>query len=233
MATTTLAELADRAQVMLNDAGAGTWPQATVESWICDAILDYSQTFPMNARITISVSGASPGYQFDLYTGIIAVTLVEYPDGEDLPIYLKRRSRTHPNFYGTVGYYDVWMTEDQTEEPQLFLSVEPSDGEDIGVDVIKHHPIPASSGSDITVPMHHEGILLLYTLWAAFRERLATEQQDPDTTLAGAVTLLQQLVKGAEQAEADYRRALKAAKANVAPSGITGRWVADIHDPIY
>jgi len=233
MATTTLAELADRAQVMLNDTAAGTWPQATVEGWIKEAIRDYSQTFPMNARITVAVSGASPGHVFDLYTGIIAVTLVEYPDGQDPPVYLKRRSRKHPSFYGTPGYYDVWMTEDQTSEPQLFLSVEPSDGEDIGVEVTKHHTVPASSGSDLTVPMHHEGILLLYTLWAAFRERLATEEQDPDTTLSGAVTLLQQLVKGAEQAEAEYRRALRDAKANVAPGGMTGPWQADKHDPIY
>jgi hypothetical protein len=233
MATTTLAELADRAQVMLNDAGAGTWPQATVESWICEAIRDYSQTFPMNARVTVSVSGANPGHVFDLFTGIIAVTLVEYPDGESPRVYLKRRDRRNPNFYGTPGYYDIWMTEDQTSEPQLYLSVEPSDGEDIGVEVTKHHPVPASSGTDLTVPMHHECILLLYTLWAAFRERLATEEQDPDTTLAGAVTLLQQLVKGSEQAEAAYRRALAEAKANVSPGGPTGPWLADIHDPIY
>ena len=36
--TTTLAELADRAQVTLNDAGAGTWPQATIEEWVVEEI---------------------------------------------------------------------------------------------------------------------------------------------------------------------------------------------------
>jgi len=233
MATTTLAELADRAQIMLNDSGAGTWAQATVEEWVKDAIKDYSTHFPMQDEVTVSVSGANPGHEFNLFTGIIGILEVEYPDGESPPIYLKRKKRHNPGFYGYAGYYDVWLTGDQTTAPVLYLSEEPSDGEDIIVKVIKHHPEPASSGTDLTVPIHHENILLLYVLWAAFRERLATEQQDPDTTLAGAVTLLQQLVKGAENAEADYRRAIDRARRNVADGGFTGPWRADDHDPIY
>jgi hypothetical protein len=230
---TTLAQLADRAQLTLNDSLASTWPQATVESWVIDAIRDYSQTFPMTATLTVTVSGASPGHEFDLFTGIIAVTLVEYPTGEDPPQYLKRRSRTHPNFYDTEGYYDVQMTDDQTTAPVLYLSEEPSDGEVITVTVKIHHDVTLAAGDSITVPYHHEGILILYVLWQAFKERLAAELQDPDTTLAGAVTLLQQLVKGATQAEAEYRRALERAKANVAEGGITGPWKADNYDPIY
>lgn len=230
---TTLAQLADRAQLTLNDSLASTWPQATVESWVLDAIRDYSQTFPMTVTFTVTVSGASPGHEFDLVTGIIAISLVEYPGGEDPPVYLKRRRRTHPNFYNVEGYYDWQPTDDQTTAPVLYLSEEPSDGETIYVTVKIHHTTSLVSGDSITVPVHHESILILYVLWQAFKERLATEEQDPDTTLAGAVTLLQQLVKGATQAEAEYRRALERAKANVAEGGITGPWKADIHDPIY
>ena len=60
--TTTLAELADRAQITLNDAGAGTWPQATIEEWVVEAIRDYTQTFPRTMRKSIAVSGADPGH---------------------------------------------------------------------------------------------------------------------------------------------------------------------------
>ncbi len=70
-------------------------------------------------------------------------------------------------------------------------------------------------------------------LWQAFKERLATEEQDPDTTLAGHVTLLQQLVKGATQAEKEYKAALQRAKANVADGGYSGPWEVDDHDRIY
>jgi hypothetical protein len=231
--TTTLAELADRAQLTLNDAAAGTWPQATVESWCIDAIRDYTQTFPRTYRSAITISGASPGHEFDLTTDLIAVILVEYPGDEDPPAYLKRRSRTHPQFYGRKGYYDVQHSHDMTTVPTLYLSEEPGDGEKIYITMKAHHDTSLVSGDDITVPDHHEGLLILFVLWQAFKERLSTEEQDPDTTLAGHVTLLQQLVKGATQAEKEYKDALKRAKANVAEGGFSGPWTADDHDRIY
>ena len=231
--TTTLAEIADRAQITLNDSGAGTWPQATIEEWIVEAIRDYTQTFPRTIRSSISVSGADPGHEFSLTADYIAMILVEYPGDQDPPIYLERRRRTHSRFYGFEGYYDVEPTGDMTEVPTLYLSEEPADGEKIYWTAKCHHDTTLNSGDDITVPEHHEGLLLLFVLWQAFKERLATEEQDPDTTLAGHVTLLQQLVKGATQAEKEYKEALKRARANVAEGGYSGPWVADTHDRIY
>lgn len=230
---TTLTQLADRAQLQLNDATAGTWPQATVEQWCIDAIADYSQSFPRTREIAVQISGADPGHAFNMTTDTIDVVLVEYPSGEDPPEYLKRRPRTHPNFYDYEGYYDIQLTHDSQEYPQIYLSEEPSDGETITMTVKAHHDVMLQGGDDITVPVEHESILILYVLWQAFKERLATEQQDPDTTLQGAVTLLQQLVKGAQQAEAEYRRALERAKAARSESAITGPWTADTHDRIY
>jgi hypothetical protein len=230
---TTLTQLADRAQLQLNDTAAGTWPQTTVEQWCIDAIGDYSQSFPRTREIAVVISGASPGYAFDMTPDTIDVILVEHPTGEDPPEYLKRRARTHPNFYGQPGYYDVELTHDSQEYPQIYLSEEPADGETITMTVKCHHDVTLQGGDDITVPVEHESILILYVLWQAFKERLATEQQDPDTTLQGAVTLLQQLVKGAQQAEAEYRRALDRAKEARSESAITGPWTADAHDRIY
>jgi len=230
---TTLANLADRCQLALNDTAAGTWSQDTVEAWCIDAIRDYSQAFPRVRAFTIDISGASPGHEFDLTTDTIDVVQVEYPDGEDPPVYLKRRARTHPRFYYQTGYYDLELLHDSQEFSILYLSEEPSDGETIAIQALCHHDVTLASGDDITVPVEHESILVLYVLWQAFKERLATEQQDPDTTLAGAVTLLQQLVKGATQAEAEYRRALERAQKARSQSGIVGPWAADRFDPIY
>ena len=231
--TTTLAELADRAQITLNDSGAGTWPQATVEAWVVEGIRDYTQNFPRTIRTTITVSGASPGHEFSLTADYIAMLNVEYPGDQSPPVYLKRRCRTHPRFYGYAGFYDVEPTNDQTEVPTLYLSEEPGDGEKITWTAKCHHDTTLASGDDITVPEHHEGLLLLFVLWTAFRERLATEEQDPDTTLAGHVTLLQQLVKGAAQAEKEYKEATKRAKLNVGDTGYAGPWEVDDHDRIY
>ena len=229
----TLAQLADRAQLTLNDTAAGTWPQATVEAWCIDAIRDYSQAFPRTRALTIAISGASPGHEFNLTTDTVDLIQVEYPDGEDPPVYLKRRHRTHPQFYGRAGYYDLEILHDSQEYSILYLSEEPADGETIAILAKCHHDVTIVSGDDITVPVQHESLLILYVLWQAFKERLATEQQDPDTTLAGAVTLLQQLVKGATQAEAEYRRALQRALQARSESGPTGPWTVDDHDRIY
>ena len=231
--TTTLAEIADRAQLTLNDAGAATWPQATVEAWVIEAIREYTQSFPRTVRSTITIGAPSPGHEFDLTADYIAMILVEFPGDEDPPVYLKHRHRTHPQFYGYEGYYDVEPSGDMTEVPTLFLSEEPANGDKICWTAKCHHDTTLVSGDDITVPEHHEGLLLLFVLWQAFKERLATEEQDPDTTLAGHVTLLQNLVKGAIQAEREYKQALKRAKMNVADGGYSGPWAADQHDRIY
>lgn len=230
---TTLANMADRCQLTLNDSGAGTWSQDTVESWVIDAIRDYSQRFPRTRTVSITFSGDDNGHEHEFTTDIIAVALVEYPGDEDPPVYLKRRPRTHSQFYGHAGYYDVHLPHDQTEYSLIYTSEEPQDGEKLYVTFTCHHDVTLDSGDDLTVPVHHEGILLLYVLWQAFKERLSTEEQDPDTTLAGHVTLLQQLVKGAKQAEEEYRRALERAEAARSESNITGPWTVDGHDRIY
>lgn len=230
---TTLANLADRAQLYLNDSGAGTWPQATVESWIVDAVRDYSQRFPRTRTVSISFTGSDIGHEHELTTDVIAVTLVEFPGDEDPPAYLKRRPRTHPQFYDREGYYDIHIIHDQTDYALLYLSREPVDGEKVYVTFICTHDVTLSSGDDLTVPYQHEGLLILYVLWQAFKERLSTEEQDPDTSLAGNVTFLQQLVKGAKQAEEEYRRALERAEETRSESAVSGPWTADHNDRIY
>ena len=231
--TTTLAQLADRAQVTLNDAAAGTWPQATIEEWVIEAIRDYTQSFPRTIRSSITISSGSPGHEFSLTDDYISMILVEFPGDQDPPVYLKHRRRTHPRFYNYEGYYDIEPSGDMTSVAKLYLSEEPENGDKIYWTAKCHHDTTLVSGDDLTVPEHHEGLLLLFVLWQAFKERLATEEQEPDTTLAGHVTLLQQLVKGATQAEKEYKAALNRAKANVAEGGFSGPWEVDDHDRIY
>lgn len=227
---TTLLQLADRCQLALNDSSVGTWPQATVEAWCVDAIRDYSQYFPRvrTSTTTIATVSSTP-HEFSLPTDFMAMILVEFPDGEDPPEYLEHRSRTRDDFWDYEGYYDIEPSGDAATAGKLFLSEAPEAGEAYTLSWLAPHDTDLDSGDTITVREDHESILILYVLWQACRERMATQEQDPDTT----IHILQQLVKAAEQAEAEYRRALERAQDHIAPGGWTGPWRADLHDPIY
>ena len=226
---TTLLQLADRAQLALNDSGVGTWPQATVEAWCLDAIRDYSQYFPRTRSSTTTIAVDDAGHEFDLPSDFLGMVLVEFPDGEDPPEYLERRSRTCSGFWDYEGYYDVETSGDAATAGTLYLSEEPANGEAYTLTWLAPHDTDLDSGDTITVPEDHESILILYVLWQATRERMATQEQDPDTT----IHILQQMVKAAQQAEEEYRRALQRADKHRADGGPTGPWRADLYDPIY
>ena len=157
------------------------------------------------------------------------MVLVEFPTGEDPPAYLMRFRRTHSNFYDSEGYYDVEPSDDSQTAGTLYLSEEPANGESYALTYTAAHDVSLAADDDITVREDHEGILILFVLWRGFKERAATAQQDPDTTS----NVLQKLVNGAQTAEQEYRRALKAAEDHRAEGGWTGPWRADIHDPVY
>lgn len=226
---TTLLQLADRCQLALNDAGAGTWPQATVEAWVLDAIRDYSQYFPRTKTATTTIAIDDAGHEFDLPADFLSMILVEFPTGQDPPQYLLRRARTHEAFWDYESYYDVEPSGDADSAGTLYLSEEPANGESYALTYTAQHDTGLESGDDITVREDHESILILYVIWQAFKERMATQEQDPDTT----IHLLQQMVRAADQAEAEYRRALQRAESHRAEGGYTGPWRADVHDPIY
>ena len=226
---TTLAAIADRAQIVLNDSGVGTWPQATVESWICDAIRDYSQYFPRVQTSELTVTSET-GHEYDLPADFLNVILVEFPTGEDPPKYLTRRARTHPHFYNREGYYDVEPNKSGYLYGVLYFSEEPVAGETWKLTYFATQDATYSYSTDtITVPENHEYLLILFTIWQAFKERAATHIQDPDTTS----DILQKMVNAANLAEQEYRRAIKNAEAHKAEGGPAGPWRVDIHDPIY
>jgi hypothetical protein len=81
----------------------------------------------------------------------------------------------------------------------------------------------------VTVPEEHEFLLALYVIWTAFKERAATQLQDPDTTS----DVLQKTVNAEMQAHQEYRTAIRNAEVHRAEGGWTGPWKTDIYDPIY
>jgi hypothetical protein len=227
---TNLTDLADRCQVALNDALGATWPDASVLAMLRDAIRDYSIHFPRSVKTTITTVASQHSY--DLTRLARQVTQVEYPTGEDPPRYLDRLSRKNPRFWGSDGYYDVEFTgDDNTGNPsQIWISASPAAGETITYwYTTPHDPIPGLVENNLTVPLEHEAVLIKYVIWQASIDRLATEEQSPDTT----IRMMQQYKLTVQAAEASYNKAIAEAKAARSDGGYTGPWRSDTYDPIY
>jgi hypothetical protein len=54
--------------------------------------------------------------------------LLEYPTDEDPPLFLTRLARTHPDFWGQAGYYDLEPRKDASAQGKLWLSEETTSG---------------------------------------------------------------------------------------------------------
>jgi hypothetical protein len=233
---TTLAQLADICQTQLADSGAGTWPQATVEAWVLEAIRDYSVHFPRRKEYKINCN--DDVHEYPLPVDFLDAILVEYPDGEDPPKYLARKHRTDPAFWLSDDHYDLYVTGDVTESPTvpgesdndlLIVSPETATGEDIILQYLARHDDSISSGDEVTVPARHFDLIVTFVVWRAWVERLGEEEQAPDQT----VLLLSQLASNADRAHRRYTEALNRAKSARSESGITEPWRSDVHDPIY
>jgi hypothetical protein len=225
----TLAHIADRAQNALNDAGAATWAQATVEEWVLEAIRDYSTHFH---RIrTDDISTVADQHNYDLNEDFVGVLRVEYPVGEDPPQYLKRMDHRHPDFFSHGNRYDIQPATggSRTAGGVLWISDEPDGVDTIQVLYNADHDTSLGSSDSITVPDHHEHLLILFVVWKALAELVATEAQSPDTT----IDLLNQLRAQAQAARGDYETHLRRTVEQQSDGGWAGPWPVDKYDRIY
>jgi hypothetical protein len=159
---------------------------------------------------------------------LIDVVRVEYPTGEDPPVYLDRWDHRHPDFFDQEGYYDVQI-DDDTGNGTLWLSFTPTYMDYIGILYTAPHDTSLDPADAITVRADHESILILFVIWQAVKERVATHLQDPDTTS----DILQKMTNSEMQAEQEYLRAIRNARGRHTDSAYTGPWRSDAYDPIY
>ena len=225
---TTLAQLADRAQNAISDAGATTWSQSIVEEWSVEAVRDYSQFFPR--RVTDTIATLVDDREYDLPADFRRMLSVEYPTDQDPPEYLRRRSFMDPDFWEVDGYYDVVKHGDVAGVDELWISEKPAAGETITIIYHADHDLSLASGDSITVPARHEHILVEFVIWRAWTELLGAEQQSPTSNSS---LLMSQLAVNADRAKRSYVQAL--ARARIAASGESRsvRWMMDKYDRIY
>lgn len=228
--TTTTAEVRALALLALGDPGGATWPTDTVDDWVEEAIRDYSQHFKRTLSQTIDC--VDDQHNYDLNYDVRGIISVEYPQGEDPPEYLDRKSRLDPDFWTDDGYYDwepAYQEVDHTGSapPVLWISAEPVDTEDILVTYHAHFHYEASN--EVLVPEEHIPILILFVQWKAMHERMATATQAPDYSQV----LITQLRAAVDSARATYEKALRTAVQASSRSLPTPHWEMDGGDRIY
>ncbi len=223
----TMAEMVDRAENALDDAANAYWSAALIEEWLSEAIRDYSIHFPRYATITITAAFAADDHTFTLPSDFLDAVQVEYPAGNDPKDFLTRLSEMHPDFYSSDEFYDIrpW---DQDTQPLLVIA-DTITSDSVTIRYTARHDDTVTGAEDLTIPYHHEHILILFVLWKAHQHRIAKELQGPDTT----IQLMNQFKAAAWEAREAYYQSIRETEKRQLSSGYTGPWEADGHDRIY
>jgi len=195
----TLQQLTDRIQAILGSIDPDIiWPEAQISEWIVQAIRDYSAYFPRRLSLDISATPSGPvfGRLYDLPADFRAMVRVEYPYGQDPPIWLARRDESDADF--GPGYYDIRLSRDAISASQLVIGESPAAGEKIIIHYLGLHDITLSAGDMLTVPDEDIEVLIQFVKMRAFEERLANQEKSPDPT-SHLLTMLGTNARAAKQ----------------------------------
>ena len=203
------------------------WSDEQINQFINDAIADYSMHFPRVQTQTISCSDDTREYNLSTY--FLDVLSVEYPTGEDPPVYLKYREKLHPDFCNVNGYYSIEQEKGEDDADVIYISEKPTEGDSIWLTFNAYHAYFDDDDTDeLTVPEEHLELLILYVRWACFQELATSESASPDptTNMSSALEL------NATRAERAYRNQLSVYDSSNAESA-TAKWEMDTYDRIY
>ena len=189
-------------RVALDDSGAATWSEAELLGFLNEAVREYSQHLPRLGEVTLAaVAGAR---RYTLPWDAAAVLSVEYPAGQEPPVFLARRRRRSPAFNAGRAY-DALLPRDLTGPPALLLSFAPEVGTALLARFLRPHDSELGASSYVTVPAEHHHVLLQYSLFAAARQLQAREQAAPTNS---SNLLMAQLASNARRLELAYLNAL-------------------------
>jgi len=185
------------------------WSDSNLTQWILDAIADYSKVFPQT-ELTATIDCAAGVREYDLVAELVSphvITSVEYPAGEDPPVYLTRCSHRDPRGFVGGAYYDVLGAPPAT----LVIGEEPLATEDIVVTYSGDHAYPSADGDLLTVPDQDMEALTLFAIWKAAELLRAVEGANPRFE----TLLLTQFDSMVYRAEVAYRAWLRGAREQV------------------
>ena len=85
---TTLADLRGQCRAVL--ASTPDWPDATLDIFIADGIRAYSNEWPRRLRHELALTTGTQAYDLPGGHSFVRLFSVEYPAGQEPPIYLER-----------------------------------------------------------------------------------------------------------------------------------------------
>jgi hypothetical protein len=196
-----------------------------INQFINDAIAEYTVHFPRRKTTTLACVDGQRKY--DLPDDFHGALSVEYPTGEEPPVYLARASYSEAGFWEAVGLYDV-IKRDPEDDSELWISEAPEAGQTITVEYHGDHDYPDLDADLLTVRDRHLELLALFVRWCTLQELASEEAKDPDPTTLNINTL----ELNAFRAERAYKGRLEEVKRSEQESD-TARWTMDKHDQVY
>lgn len=231
--TTTLSAFRDTLRAILKDKTL--WRDAMLNGWIKDAIRDYSNYFPMEAVHQIDCQEGVREYSLSTPGEVLGVLSVEYPEGQDPPRFLQRKSELAAGFWDGP-YYDLRMplldtaaSGDPAIYPVLVIGEAPAASEDILLRYLTVHRLPSSDSSSLTIPDEHLEAIRLFVYWKA----LTQISLDQEVDLGRKSAILTALGHSAKDAEYAYHYKIKSFFGPAPNTGLTGPWKMDDSDRIY
>jgi hypothetical protein len=200
------------------------WSTSTIESWVYDAVRDYSHHFP----VVMEVSGdATTGtYEYSIAYLVLGVIEFEYPTGEDPPEYPEQRNHRESHFFEDgLSYYDL-VSYAGKNAAELWLS-KPETGESYNIKILTEHQWVTNGSDYVAIPDSDRHVIVQYVIWQCWREMLTIESENADPERRAYIS---EQIADAAQSYSMYLSSLK--KERAAESEFI-KWEMDKFDRIY
>lgn len=224
MTTQTLAAL--RAALRIALASTAAWPDASLNSFIADAIRLYSATFKRTWKYTLALTTGTQAYPLPGGHAIDAVLSVEYPTSESPRSFLKPALEQSAEFDNAEDVYairpiaDTTLITADTAAAQIVFAETVATGESAVITYTGEHPTPTADTHYITVPPEHWEAINAYVEWRCFTE-LAN---DEGPNITNTTLTLAQLSDTTRRLWNRYKEVMNAIRASAAGQSEPVSW---------
>lgn len=160
-----------------------SWPDATLDGWIADAIREYSAYFPRLWRYTLTLTTGTQAYDLPSDKGLLSLGSVEYPAGEDPPEFINLASEWTTAFqngaevYALRGVATTVAIESDSAPGRIVFAETVTTGETAILSYYGLHTVPTAGDTDaqISVPQAHWRALIAYCVARAWDDLTLSE----------------------------------------------------------
>jgi hypothetical protein len=218
---TTRLQLKNSIRLLLADTTV--WPDASLNSWIEDAIRDYSRYFQRQREVTFPAVAGVRDYSLEVLNDqVLGVIFVQFPAQVIPPRYVVRMALVDRRFYGGPTY-DV-VSNGWIDFSTLWLGEMPKSGDYIRLRFETVHAIPTGDDYVLTVPDPHLEALRLFVIWKALQKLELAEAGANSIDLSVSLPMLGM---SASKAERLYKEKISDLQGFELPGGVTGPWEVD------